>query len=612
MDTRKTAPARSRAVALASAIARRGRQACALAACALLLPAAAQAGCTIQTTELPIKMVGTRAIATVRIDGTDVPLMVDSGAAYSMLTDAAAAQLKLKVGWMPMGMTVAGLSGKADAGMATVNKLELLGGSLRDVEFLVGGAEPGSGAMGLIGRNILSLSDTEYDLAHGVIRFVFPSDDCADANMAYWAGATPVSEIPLLRDDRNRSRQPPLRGVVKVDDKSEVALFDSGASSLVSMRAAHRLGLQEGDMTRNGVMYGVGGKGVKAWTAPFAKVDLGGEIVSNNRLPVADLEMDDEDMLLGIDFFLSHRIYVSKKRRLMFFTYNGGRVFMYNAAAATAAASAASSAEAGADAPLDADGYSRRGAASASRGDFAGALADLDRACALAPASADFLAQRAGIASSLKQAAKARQDIDKALELDPGQADARLQRATARVRDKDTDGALADLAALDKTLAPESPLRVQMGNLYMNLRAPAQAVVQYDLWVPHHEHEFRIERILYDRCWARVELGVDLDKAVDDCDAAVDADSKSGVYLAGRAWARLRSGAPSKARSDFDRSLALRPDHALTLYGRGLARQRLGDAAAGQADLDAARRLDPKIDAEMARRGLDKVPSAAH
>ena len=155
-------------------------------------------------------------------------------------------------------------------------------------------------------------------------------------------------------------------------------------------------------------------------------------------------------------------------------------------------------------------------------------------------------------------------------------------------------------------------MRVQMGRLYLGLYAPAQAVVQFDLWVPHHEHEFRIERILYDRCWARVELGVDLDKAVDDCDAAVDADSKNGVYLAGRAWARLRQGNPSKARADFDRSLALRPDHALTLYGRGLAKQRLGDAAAGQADLDAARKLDPKIDAEMARRGLDRVPSATH
>ncbi len=597
--------------------ARRWRQVCALVACTLLLPVA-QAGCQIATAELPIRMVGTRAIATVRINGTEVPMMVDSGAFYSMLTDAAAAQLKLDVGAMPWGMTVRGLSGTVDTGRAVVKKLELLGGSIPDVEFIVGGAEPGSGAMGIIGRNILSVADIEYDLAHGAIRFVFPSDECGDSNMAYWAGSTPVSIIELLREDR-KTRVPPLRGVVKINDKREVALFDSGASSLVSLNAARRLGMKESDMTPNGVAYGVSGKSVRSWTAPFAKIDLGGEVISNNRLQVSDYEGMDEDMLLGIDFFLSHRIYVSKKRRLMFFTYNGGRVFMYNdvtpaapAASAASAASSAASAASDPDALLDADAFSRRGAASASRGEFVSALADVDRAVALAPTSASFLVQRALIEFALKQPVNARQDIDKALELDPGQADARLERATMRERDKDNDGALADLAALDKALPAESQMRLRMGNLYMSLRQPAAAVTQYDLWLPHHEHEFRIERTLYDRCWARVELGVDLDKAFDDCDAAVDADSKSGVYLAGRAWARLRQGNPSRARADFDRSLKARPDHALTLYGRGLAEQRLGDAAAGQADLDAARRLDPKIDAEMARRGLDKVPSSTH
>ncbi len=294
----------------------------------------------------------------------------------------------------------------------------------------------------------------------------------------------------------------------------------------------------------------------------------------------------------------------------MFFTYNGGRIFEENVAApATAAASATPS---GDDPTLDADAYSRRGAASAARGDFTGALADLDRACAMAPATAALFAQRAAIQQALQRPAKANQDIDKALELDPHQIDARMQRATARAREKDTQGALTDLAELDKTLAPEATMRVQMGRLYLGLYAPAQAVVQFDLWVPHHPHEFRLESVLYDRCIARVELGVDLDKAFDDCNAAVDADSKSGVYLAGRAWARLRQGTPSNARADFDRSLALRPDHALTLYGRGLARQRLGDAAAGQADLDAARKLDPKIDAEMKRLGLDRMSTATH
>jgi len=581
----------------------------ALALAGLQLPATALAKCELKVTELPVKIVGNRAIATVGINGSRVPLMVDSGAFTSILTEAAAVQLKLSLHAMPGNMSVGGVDGKVDYRMANVDKLELLGASLPDVQFIVGGIEPGGGSMGIIGRDILSIADTEYDLANGVIRFVFPNDDCRNANMAYWAGKTPVSEIALVRDNDNPEQVPEIRGVVRIDDKPMLATFDSGASATsLKLAAARQLGLADSDMKPSRMGYGAAGKGNKTWTAAFAKIDVGGEVIRNSRIYVSDDDLH-EDMLLGMDFFLSHRMYVSKKRRLMFFTYNGGRIFEENVAApATAAASAASSPE---DPTLDADGYSRRGLASAARGDLAGALADLDRACALAPASAAFLAQRAAIELSLKRTTQARQDIDKALELDPRQVDARLQRATARARDKDTDGALADLAELDRTLAPEAATRVQMGRLYLGLNAPAQALAQFDLWVPHHAHEFRIENVLYDRCSARIELGVDLDKALDDCDAAVDADPKNPDFLAGRAWTRLQQGAPSKARADFDRSLAIRPGHALTLYGRGLAEQRLGDATAGQADLDAARKLDPKIDAEMARRGLDRVAQAA-
>ena len=371
MDADNSWPVRMRANHWTHGLSRWARRFTAFVASGLLLPVAAQANCTVQTTDLPVKMVGNRAIATVGINGTSVPLMVDSGAFFSMLTSAAAAQLKLDVGSMPGHMKVRGLSGEIDAGRATAKKLELLGGSIPDVEFVIGGTEPGAGAMGLIGRNILSVSDIEFDLAQGVIRFVFPSDDCADSNMAYWARNTPVSQIKLIHDNSSRAKLPPLRGVVTINDQRLVALFDSGATSLVSLKTARQLGLQESDMKPNGIAYGLGGKGVKSWTAPFAKVDLGGEIISNNRLQVSDYEMD-EDMLLGIDFFLSHRIYVSKKSHLMFFTYNGGRVFSYNVAdAATPVASAASSAV---EATLDADAYDRRGAALAARGDFAGAL----------------------------------------------------------------------------------------------------------------------------------------------------------------------------------------------------------------------------------------------
>ena len=611
MDREHSSHAHGRANDDTQTTARRRRLTSALATLALLLPAAAHSKCTIQAVELPVKMVGARAIATVGIEGTSVPLIVDSGAFFSFLTPAAAAQLKLSVHPIPRNIAVQGLDGKVDADMTTVKKLELLGSSIPDVQFIVGGSEMGAGSMGILGRDILSLVDTEYDLAHGVIRFVVPSEDCSNANMAYWAGTAPVSEIELLRDRDNPALVPAIRGMVKVNDKPLLAVFDSGANATtISLNAAHEAGIADGDMKRTGISYGAAGKGAKSWSAAFAKIDLGGEVIRNSRLEVSDFHIH-EDMLLGIDFFLSHRIYVSKKRRLMFLTYNGGRVFAENTVApAEAAASAASSAGATEDAQLTADAYARRGAASASRGDYAGALADLERACALAPASAAFLAQRGQIHLQLKQPEQATQDFDKALQIDPQQFDARMRRASMRARAKNDDGALADLAELDKALAPEAQMRVEMGHLYLSLHAPAQAVAQYDRWIPHHTREFQVENILYERCWARVQLGTELDKAMDDCDAAVDANAKNPVFLAARGWAFLRQGKPAKARDDFDRSIALKPDAAFALYGRGLARLGLGDQAPGQADLAAARKADREIDAKITRDGLPVAQAA--
>src|ERR1019366_9344833 len=158
----------------------RSRSAGALATLGLALPMLAHAGCQVQTLELPVKMVGSRAVATVGINGTPVPLMVDSGAFFSFLTDAAVAQLKLQLSRNP-GPRVEGITGRVDTHTTTVDKLQLLKGEIPRVEFIVGGNEFGAGTMGVMGRNLLSFTDTEYDLAHGVIRFLLPNDDCAKA-----------------------------------------------------------------------------------------------------------------------------------------------------------------------------------------------------------------------------------------------------------------------------------------------------------------------------------------------------------------------------------------------------------------------------------------------
>jgi tetratricopeptide (TPR) repeat protein/predicted aspartyl protease len=576
---------------------------CTLLAAGMLALHTGQAACAIKVMELPVTMVGTRAIATLGLNGTRVPLMVDSGAFFSFLTEAAAAQLKLRLHPMPRGMEVEGLLGKIVTHATTVEHLDLLKGQLSEVDFVVGGNEPGAGAMGLIGRNILSFTDTEYDLAHGVIRFVFPNDDCEKSNMAYWAGDTPVTEIDLLHE--YRARTPAIRAEIQLNGKTVTALFDTGATTSVSLRAAHRAGIKDADMKPSGKIYGGSSETADAWTAAFARIDLGGEAVLNNRLEVADFELHEADVLVGIDFFLSHRIYVSKKQSKMYFTYDGGPVFALNKGdRAGPTVSAAAPADG-----MSADAHARRGAASLARGDLAAALADLDNACTLEPGTANFFTTRASVHAAMKQGDAARADLDTALRLDPAQADARIERAWMRFGAGERQPALDDLSVLDKTLPAPSQIRQSMAELYGTLEMPAPTLAQWNLWIPAHRHEITLASAFNSRCWARVELGIELDKALDDCDDAIDADSKNPSYLDSRAWVYLRLGKLQKSLADFDRGLALRPTGSWSLYGRGLVHLRLGETVPGQADLASARKQEPDIDAAIRRAGLPVAPA---
>ncbi len=570
-----------------------------------LVSARSHAACQVQSVELPVTMVGSRAVATVGINDTPVKLVLDSGAFYSMLTEAAAQQLKLPLSPLPFGFEIHGVTGEMDAQRTTVKRLQLLHGEIPDVEFVVGGNEPGGGALGLLGRNFLAMTDIEYDLAHGVVRFMVPSDDCSGANMAYWAGKTPVSELTLRRDS---SKVPAILANGVLNGKDVKVEFDTGATSLVTLDAAHRAGVTDAEMVPDGVVFGVGEGRAKLWVAPIRKFEIGGEVIANNRLRVADLDMKFDqgsiDMLLGIDFFLSHRIYIAKHERRMFFTYNGGPVFAHNTVAAEADSASGAAGTQDAGLPKDAAGYAQRAAVFIAQRDFDHALTDLDRACELAPQVAENFAWRGVVHLALAQRAQAAQDFDTALRLDPAQADARLQRAGLRSDAGDRDGALEDMAVLDSALAPQANFRLALAQIYAKLDLPEQALKQWALWIPAHPHQEGLASVLNSRCWTRTLLGVDLDKARDDCDQAIDLQPDNAAFIDSRAWLRLRRSELRDALADFNRSLKLRPDLASSLYGRGIVRRRLGDEQQGNSDLEAARKLSPGIDTNMARYGL--------
>lgn len=566
---------------------------------------AAAAECKLSQLEIPVRMVNQRPVGTLTLNGTEVPLLIDSGAFHSFLSPAAAEELGLRLRYLPPNFRIEGYTGRVEARMTRVERVGLRGHELRNVDFVVGGNELGSGIKGILGRNFLSIADTEYDLAHGVVRITFPKGDCRDTNLAYWAGEAPIVVTELERSDRNNATD--VRTEVRINGKSMVALLDTGAPfTSLSLRSAKRAGLRESDLKEMGRTSGAGEGSARSWTGAFDSFELGGEKILKQTLRVADVDHNEHDLLLGLDYFLSHRIYVSRLQRKLYVTWNGGPVFERGGATGHYDQRYAARPV---DLPTDdAEALARRGEASAARGELAKALADLDRACELAPDSAANLLARARVHMAMRNNVKARQDLDRALELQPALHDALGLRATLRISGRQRDAAIADLAALDAALPPSSHLREAMGRDYASLNLPTEALRQWELWVSTHKSDARRGTVLYHRCWLRMRLNIELKEALDDCKSAVGVDRADPSFREGLGWVQLRLGDAESAVEAFDAALKLQ-SRAYALYGRALARQRLGQQG-DAADLAAARRLDAAIDAKARRSGLPVAADA--
>jgi len=575
---------------------------------ALLAAPAAWSACALQQMEIPVRIVDQRPIATLTLNGTTVQMLVDSGAFFSMLGASTATQLGLPLRNLPWGMRLYGYTGEIDARLTSVDQVGLRGTRLSKVDFIVGGNELGAGIQGVLGRNILAVADTEYDLAHGIVRLVVPQGECGKTELAYWAGDAPVVRLPLVAgpDGSNTA----IHVNVRINGQDSLAMLDTGATrTSLTLQTARRAGMRESELTPTHRAGGAGEGLVRSWTGDVALFELGGEKIGNSRLTIDDVKDANQDVLVGLDYFLSHRIYVSRLQRQVYVTWNGGPVFAMNRAAESAD-DARYAARPQPVAPDNADALARRGAAALAAGNHARALEDLNRACELAPAMAECFASRANVHLALRDQRAALADLDRALTLAPSMAESRHLRARLLAAQDNRSGALADLGQLDAGLPPSHGLRADMGIQYAALGQTADALRQFDLWVGTHPQDARLASVLNERCWLRARRNLDLPLALRDCQQAVALDKDEASYQDSLGWTHLRLGDAARAKQAFDGAIRLKR-LPFSLHGRGLALQQLGDAAAADADLAAARAAQPSIADDVRQAGFDTVGGPA-
>jgi tetratricopeptide (TPR) repeat protein len=551
--------------------------------------------------QMPVTMAGLRPLVDAQINGKPTHFVLDSGSFFNIMSPATAAEYELKVA--PFGMKLRGIGGDTGTGITAVEEFGLMGLNFRHAEFLVSGSEVG--AAGVIGQNLLSRFDVEYDLAKGTVH-LFRAEECDKSFLAYWT--SPGQAYSSMDINKVVRGDPHTIGKAYVNGKSIRAMFDTGASvSAISLKAAEHAGVKVDSpgVVPAGLARGFGRGMVKQYIAVFASFKVGdGEEIKNTRLRVLDSELPDADMLIGADFFLSHHILVSNSQRKLYLTYNGGPVFNLTAAASESSAApadavTAQSSDAPQDAPGDAADYERRGAASVARHDFEHGLADLSKAIELNPAESEYYFRRAMAYRQNDKPALALADLDHVLTERTDFIDAYIERADLRLRQKSLAEAIADLDAADHLAPAQADLRLRMAGLYSSADAFAPAIAQLDLWIPYHPQDSRFAWALVTRCLVRALQNQQLEEGLADCDRVsklVDLrkPDSAGIF-ANRGMVRLRQGEYAKAIDDFDDALKRQPKYALALYGRGVAKSRQNQNNSGEADIDAAEKLAPNI-----------------
>lgn len=311
----------------------------------LCLPFAAAAfgACKIgQIAELPVTIKANRPLLQGQINGQPIEVLVDTGASSSFMWAGAATRLGLKVVGVS-GLRIFGVGGEAIVGETVINHLQIGAFTAKNLEILVIQSKASRSAdrpAMVLGEDFFSGFAAEFDLAHGVLRLLKP-EGCPLDQLPYWADSYSMAEL-----EQANPSNPRILTRVRLNGKPVDAILDTGAgTSVVARPIAANAGVTpwlDGKQMASKTS-GVSGTLIHSWVGMFATFAIGDESIRNVRLQIADLFNNDQvtdtgshishiaedlpNMLIGCDFFLTHRILVLFKARKLLFTYNGGPIF---------------------------------------------------------------------------------------------------------------------------------------------------------------------------------------------------------------------------------------------------------------------------------------------
>ncbi|WP_415188728.1 aspartyl protease family protein [Rhodomicrobium sp.] len=247
------------------------------------------------------------------IDGQKVTLGLDTGAS-TIITPDAASRLHLMRDW-DRRTRAYGTTAILTANHVLIKDLEFGGAHHRwkSVPVLaIANRSPSNPVSGLLGRDILSDYDVEFDFLKETLT-LYSVRGCTTVIPQWPAGYTAT---PMTVTWRRNVLLP-----VDVDGKRFQAIFDTGATeSALSREAAARLGVTSKvlKLEETQPFVGVGAVRAALPTSQFGKLAGAGIAIFNRRLAVLKIGFLEGEMLFGRDFMASNRFWISYATRTIF------------------------------------------------------------------------------------------------------------------------------------------------------------------------------------------------------------------------------------------------------------------------------------------------------
>jgi predicted aspartyl protease len=271
---------------------------------------------TIRLAETAVAILNDQPIVKVFANSAAVLLLLDTGAEATVLTPAAAQRIGAQHARVEWRRQMHGLTGDIPAGELELRNLTIGGVEVPRRRVRVGPIEivnALSGPLdGVLGADILRSFDIDLDLP-GRRMSLYQGQSCTAAAPAW---AQPYARIAAGRSPSNR-----LSFTVQLDGRRISALLDSGAQfSVLSTRMARALGVTEAVLARDPpvTVSGADGEQLSAHAHRFSRLEVDGEVIRNAEIDVTEISLNEADLVLGIDFLGSRRVWISYGSQQLF------------------------------------------------------------------------------------------------------------------------------------------------------------------------------------------------------------------------------------------------------------------------------------------------------